>query len=79
VDTGEDPSPLGANAYFAGVVYIGAGLTSHSLGLALSPSDNMLEALLWVIGIVAVLWIYSIVMSPGPFPLLFLAFQFGIG
>jgi len=79
VDSGVDSSPLGANPNFQAITYIVLRLTLESLGLALAPSESTLEVLLQVISMVVVVQIYSVVMSPDPFTLLFLASQCGIG
>ena len=40
MDSGVDPSPLGAKLDSLATAYIGLGLTSDSLGLALAPSES---------------------------------------
>lgn len=60
-------------------MYVGVVLTSNPDQLALTPLENTLKALLWVIVMVVFVQIYIVVMSPGPFASLFLAFQLSIG
>ena len=54
MDSGVDPSPLGANPDSPATAYIEVGLTLESLGLALAASESALEASLRVIGMVGV-------------------------
>jgi len=54
VDSAVDHSPLGAKPDFLATAYIGVGLTSESLGLALAPSESALEVSQQVIGMVGV-------------------------
>jgi len=79
VNSSVDQNLVETNSNSLSIIYIKIQLSLEFLGLALVSVESTLEISLQNIDNMIIVQIYSVVISPDPFPLLFLASQFGIG